>query len=338
LVGIGLIVLVVLFVVWAVASYLAFRGGVEDANARLDRSAAAALDKQSGLLLSHETTVLLLGTDHSRVGGRETDRHSDSIMLVHTIPKRHVIAFLSIPRDLLVTVPGQGEMKINGAFQIGGPALALKTIRSFTGLRINHLVIVDFGNFRELIDEVGGITVDVPAPIVSNRFDCPFATAAQCQGWKGWRFAKGKQHMDGRRALIYSRIRENRLNPAENDVTRAERQQRVLQAIAAKLTGFGTLAKLPFIGGDLLKPLATDLSAGQFLQLGWIKFRSSGGRALHCRLGGQGATVGGQSVIEPSEDNRQVISMVLGISAPQPPPPGSGLYGPGCVIGDTSLG
>ena len=333
----GVILLLVLVVLWGVASYFSFRGGVGDANKRLDSSTRALLQHQSGLLLSHPTTVLLLGTDHSKIGGREADRHSDSIMLVRVDPGRHRISFLSIPRDLLVEVPGHGQMKINGAFQIGGPPLALKTIRLFTGLQVNHVVIVDFASFKDLIDKLGGITVDVPAPIRSNRFDCPYATAARCSAWKGWRFAKGKQHMDGRRALVYSRIRENQLNPSESDVTRADRQQRVLQAISSKLTGFGTLVKLPFVGGDLLKPLTTDLSAAQFLQLGWIKFRAPSSRALHCRLGGEPSTAGGASVIEPSEDNRAVISMVLGLSAPQPPPPGSGLYGPGCAVGNASL-
>lgn len=335
---IGVAVLFSLLIVWGVASYLAFRGGVKNANARLDGSTRAALDHQGGLLLSHATNVLLLGTDHNRVGGREGDRHSDSIMLVRADPKRHRVVYLSIPRDLHVTIPGGGEAKINAAFQAGGPALALKTVRAFTGLPINHVIVVDFADFEDLIDKLGGITVDVPAPIVSNRFDCPYASDARCRDWQGWRFAKGKQHMSGRRALIYSRIRENRLNPAESDVTRAERQQRVLQAIAAKLTGIGTFVKLPFVGGDLLEPLATDLTANQFLQLGWVKFRAPTGRALHCRLGGDPSTAGGQSVIEPTEDNREVIAMVLGVSAPQPPRPGSGLYGPGCVIGDAKLG
>ena len=56
-----------------------------------------------------------------------------------------------------------------------------------------------------------------------------------------------------------------------------------------------------------------------------------------CRLGGTGSTYGGQYVIEPSEDNRNVIAMVVGKSAPQPPPPGSGPFGPGCVVGDEAL-
>jgi hypothetical protein len=95
--------------------------------------------------------------------------------------------------------------------------------------------------------------------------------------------------------------------------------------------------KLPWVGGDLLRPLTTDLSPGQFLQLGWVKFRAPGSRALHCRLGGSASTIGGQSVIVSSQENFAVIHMVQGQTAPQPPPPGSGPFGPGCVVGSGSL-
>jgi hypothetical protein len=174
------------------------------------------------------------------------------------------------------------------------------------------------------------VTIDVPEKIRSNKFDCPFKTQAQCDRWPGWRFAKGPQHMDGHRALIYSRIRENLLDPSESDATRGARQQAVIQAIGNKLTGFGTLAGMPFNGGDFMRPLATDLSAGQLLQLGWVKFRGS---ALRCRLGG---TADGSGFIIPDEDSRAVIAMVLGKSAAQPPRPGS-LFGSGCVSGNAQL-
>ena len=87
--------------------------------------------------------------------------------------------------------------------------------------------------------------------------------------------------------------------------------------------------KLPFIGDDLLAPVATDLSTHAFLSLGWTKFRSSGGSTLHCRLGGEAS--GGEIV--PVEENRSVITMVTGESAPQPPVPGSGAFGPGASPG-----
>ncbi len=322
---------------WTLASYFSFRDGVKAANKRLPRPARAQLKSQDGLLLTHPTTILLLGTDHAPIAAREGDRHSDSIMLVRTDPDHHRVAYLSIPRDLRVDIPGYGSSKINAAFQVGGPALAVRTVRRLTGLDVNHVVVVDFSQFKDLIDEIGGIDVNVKEPIQSDRFDCPYSRG-RCQGWSGWRFEKGKQHMDGRRALVYTRIRVNRLDPADNDITRAERQQQVLQAIAGKLASIGTFVQLPFVGGDLLRPLATDLTPGQFLQLGWVYWRAGSGRALHCRLGGESGSFGGQSVIVPGEENRNVISMVTGDSAPQPPPPGSGTLGPGCVVGNRTLG
>jgi LCP family protein required for cell wall assembly len=336
---IALLVLLVIvaLVVWAVAGYLAVRKGVHSANDRLPQQTRTVLAKQDGLLLSHSTNILLLGTDHSTVAGREADQHSDSIVLLRTDPARHRLVYLSIPRDLRVPIPGYGDQKINAAFQIGGPKLAAQTVASFTGLPINHIVVVDFGHFRDLIDKVGGIDVNVPEEILSNRFDCPFSTQARCEQWQGWRFHKGVQHMDGRRALIYSRIRENRLNPAESDVTRGQRQQAVLQALTGKLASSGMFFRLPFVGSDLLAPIATDLSAWQFVQLGWVKFRASGSHTLHCRLGGTAGYFNGQSVIVGSQENISVIQMVQGNTAPQPPPPGSGPFGPGCVVGSQSF-
>jgi LCP family protein required for cell wall assembly len=333
---VGLTAFVLLVVGWTVASYFSFRSGVSSANRRLNRQTRAALAPGSGLLLSHPTTILLLGTDHSNSAARASDDHSDSIMLVRTDPSKHRIAYLSIPRDLEVPIPGHGQSKINFAMQAGGPALAIRTVRDFTGLKVNHVVVVDFASFVDLIDRLGGITVNNPRPILSDRFDCPYSNA-RCQTWKGWRFAKGRIHLDGRHALIYSRVRVNQLDPGESDITRGERQQAVLQAISSKLASVGTFVQLPFIGGDLMKPLTTDLSAGQLMQLGYVKFRASNGSALHCRLGGDAGTFGGASVIVPSETNGAVIQMFQGNTAPQPPPPGSGPYGPGCVVGSQTF-
>jgi LCP family protein required for cell wall assembly len=332
-IGLAVLLLVTLLVVWLVASYLAFRSGVEEANERLPAQVSAGLAPQDGLLMSNPTLILLLGTDGDRTEARADARRSDSILLIRTDPKRHRMAFLSIPRDLRVDIPGYGPNKINAAFQLGGPTLAMRTVRALTGLQPNHVAMVDFDDFRTTIDAIGGVDVTVPKPIVSNRFDCPFATEQRCGQWEGWRFEKGEQHMDGRRALIYSRIRENRLDPAENDLTRGERQQAVVEAMTDKLVSVGTFLRLPFVGDDLVRPLTTDLTAGELVQLGWVKFRANSSRSLHCRLGGEPATSGGQSVLIGTEENGAVLAMFSGRSAPQPPPPGSGPLGPGCVVG-----
>ena len=332
-VGLVLFLLVALVAAWAVTSYLAVARGVDQANRRLEPGARAALAPQEGLLLSRPTTVLLLGTDHANTEARASARRSDTMMIVRTDPRRARLAYLSIPRDLRVDIPRHGASKINAAFQIGGPALAIRTVRAFTGIEINHVAVVDFASFEQVIDAVGGIEVDVPAPILSNKFDCPYATQAQCSRWEGWRFEKGKQKMNGRRALVYARIRQNRLDRGETDITRGERQQQVMQALTRKILSPRTLARLPWIGDELFTPLATDLSAGQFTQLAWVRYRATPERTLHCRLGGTPSDIGGQSVLLPSEENRNVVAMFVGASAAQPPAPGSGPFGPGCVVG-----
>ena len=335
----GILILLGAIAAWAVASYLAVRSGVEEANDRLGEPARRSLTPQDGFLISEPSSILLLGTDSAPTRARAGLNHSDSMMLVTTDPEHNRISYLSIPRDLRVVVPGHGTDKINVAFQIGGPRLAVRTVRDYTGLPVHHLVIVDFARFEDLIDALGGVTVDVPKPILSNRFDCPYRTSEQCSSWEGWRFNKGKHELNGRRALIYSRIRENRLDPAENDLSRAERQQDILQALTQKLTSFGTLVRLPWVGDDLTEPLATDLTTGELLQLGWRRFRGGSDRALHCRLGGEPVQFGGVSYIAPDDvASRRVIATIRGDSAPQPPPPENPRYGSGCVVGDRSLG
>jgi LCP family protein required for cell wall assembly len=327
-------VLLVLLVIWAFAGYLSVRSGVSAAQKRLPAGTAAALTKKNGLILSSPTNILLLGTDHSTNGqpGRSADEHSDSMMLLRTDPSRHRLVYLSIPRDLRATIPGYGDQKINAAMQIGGPKLAIQTVEQFTGLPVHHVVVVDFGAFEKLIDAIGGVDVNVPENILSNRFDCPYSTQARCAQWQGWRFHKGLQHMTGHEALIYSRVRENRLNPADTDVTRGEHQQQVMQAALSKLASVSTFFELPLDGSTMLAPIATDLSTWDFMQLGWVKFRA--GTTLHCRLGGTAADIGGASYIIGTQENISVIQEVLGNSAPQPPAPGEGAYAPGCVTGN----
>jgi LCP family protein required for cell wall assembly len=329
----GVLLILVLAVVWLVAGYLQVRKGVKAANERLEPGALAALAPQNGLLMNQPTTIALFGTDHAAaIEARASARRADSIMLVRTDPEHNRLAYLSVPRDLRVDIPGHSASKINAAFQLGGPALALRTVRNFTGIPVNHVVVVDFADFTELVDALGGITFDNPRAILSNRFDCPYSTQERCARWEGWRFRKGEIHLDGYHALVYSRVRENRLEPSETDITRGERQQRVMQAIMGKIASAPTLARLPLMGEDLGRPLATDLSTEQFLQLGWRKFRADDGKTLHCRLGGEPSSYGGESILVPSEDNRNVISMFVGASAPQPAPRGQP-FAPGCTIG-----
>ncbi len=93
---------------------------------------------------------------------------------MRTDPSAHRLAYLSIPRDLLVSIPTVGEAKINAAYEYGGAALAIKTIENFTGIAIDHIVVVDFNSFKELIDAEGGVTST--SPRTSSRTDSTVPT------------------------------------------------------------------------------------------------------------------------------------------------------------------
>ncbi|HYW29088.1 MAG TPA: LCP family protein [Gaiellales bacterium] len=314
--GVPLIVGVVLllFVGWLYLGYRSFSNEVANANKRLDKRTRAALTPAGHILTSPQIT-LVLGSD-SR--GPNSSARADSIILYRTDPGKHLISMLSIPRDLRVPIPGHGDTKINAAFAYGGAPLLIRTINGLTGLRVNHIVLVDFTGFKELIDSLGGITLYNKRPVISSQ---PF------DGFM-WHFGKGTIHLDGRHALAFARIRHT-TNPQDSDITRTERQQLVMQAIERQLVSPSSLLNLPSIGRAIARPLTTDLSANELIGIGWEKFRSS--RTLQCHLGGSPAVVDGQDMILGDAQNRLVVQMFQGQIAPQPPSKTS-LYGPGCTV------
>src|SRR6478736_5431062 len=265
--GIAIPVVLLLFVFWLYLGYRAFSDEVARANKRIDKRTEGA--------------------------------RADSILLVRTDPGSHLISMLSVPRDLYVPIPGHGENKINAAFAFGGPPLLIRTVNRLTDLKVNHVVLVDFTGFKDLIDDLGGITIVNPTKIVSSQ---PFDGIS-------WQFGQRPIHLDGRRALAYARIRHT-TNSADTDISRTERQQRVLQALMHELVTPSSLLHLPSVGRSIAKPLATDLSANELLGMGWIKFRA--GRTLECHLGGTPLVLGGQDVLQSSEQNAAVVQMFLG--------------------------
>jgi LCP family protein required for cell wall assembly len=216
----------------------------------------------SGGNLLTGSTILVLGSDQ-RTGESidESDQgpgRSDTIMLVHAALGS--VRKLSIPRDVEVDVPGHGINKINAAYALGGAPLTIETVESFlgNGLEINHLVEVDFEDFPEFVDSLGGITVDSKSRICSPPFD---------NFWRGLRFKKGENELNGRRALGFARVRKNSCAPAEDDRDRAARQQEVLRAIGAQVKSPGTFFRLPWVSWSAPKTLKTDMGGFQLMAL-----------------------------------------------------------------------
>ena len=222
--------------------------------------AERALSNNGNLLTG--STILVLGSD-ARTGDSIDESQSgpsraDTIMLVHA--GLGSVRKLSIPRDIQADIPGHGINKINAAYALGGPALTIETVEKFlgNGVQINHLVEVDFKDFPELIDSLGGITVNNKTRICSPPFD---------NFWKGIHFKEGELHLNGRRALGYSRVRKNPCNPSEDDRARAARQQEVLRAIGDAATSPGAFVRLPWVSWKAPKALKSDMKGPALMAL-----------------------------------------------------------------------
>jgi LCP family protein required for cell wall assembly len=208
------------------------------------------------------SNILVLGSD-VRTGASIDESQSgpgrsDTIMLVHSAFGS--VRKLSIPRDVEVEVPGHGINKINAAYAFGGPALTIETVESFLGhgLQVNHVVEVDFKNFPDFINSLGGVTVNNKTRICSPPFD---------NFWKGLHFKKGEIELDGKRALGYARVRKNSCAPAEDDRARAARQQQVLSAIGSQVKSPSTFFRLPWVSWHAPRTLRTDMNGVQLMGL-----------------------------------------------------------------------
>ena len=126
------------------------------------------------------------------------------------------------------------------------------------GVKVNHLVEVDFKNFPDFIDSLGGVTVNNKSRICSPPFD---------NFWKGLHFKKGEIDLNGRRALGYARVRKNSCAPAEDDRARAARQQQVLSAIGSKVNSPSTIARLPWVSWHAPRTQRTDMNGVQLMGL-----------------------------------------------------------------------
>jgi LCP family protein required for cell wall assembly len=222
--------------------------------------AERALSDDGNLLTG--STILVLGSD-ARTGesidqSQSGPSRADSIMLVHA--SLGSVRKLSIPRDIEVNIPGHGINKVNAAYALGGPALTIETIEGFlgNGLEISHLVEVDFEDFPELIDALGGVTVNNKTRICSPPFD---------NFWKGITFRKGELELNGRRALGFARVRKNPCAPAEDDRDRAARQQEVFRAIGDAATSPGAFIRLPLVSWRAPQALKTDMKGPALMAL-----------------------------------------------------------------------
>ncbi|MFF5108756.1 LCP family protein [Streptosporangium sp. NPDC000509] len=198
-------------VTWALTNYATEKIEAVDAGVQGSRSSTGAMnilvvgvDKRDNLTRKQQNQLKL---------GRETGERTDTMMVIHVSEDHRKVTVVSLPRDTWTAIPGNGEHKINAAYQFGGPKLTTRTVQAVTGLTIHHYVEVNVLGFIEVVDALGGISVCTPVPINDPK------TALNLQ--------PGTYSFDGVKALAYARTRAT----ARSDLDRIDRQQQVISAL-----------------------------------------------------------------------------------------------------------
>ena len=194
--------------------------------------------------------ALLLGSDASAGGASRADT---------IVVTRAGGGMLAVPRDTLVEIPGVGEDKINAAFAAGGPDLTAETVENLTGVTVDGYVVVNFGGVQEIVDAMGGITLEVDEPvevgIEGRRVSIP----------------AGTRELDGFEALAYVRYRGG----PTADIGRIGRQQKFLRELAQESTSPSNLIRLPATARAIWRNIETNMNPLQAARFA-IRTRLSG--------------------------------------------------------------
>ncbi|PEN03979.1 LytR family transcriptional regulator [Bacillus wiedmannii] len=199
----------------------------------LDRDKSEKRDKKVDISDQKPISILLMGTDQRE---SETSR-SDSLMLFTLNPQKKSMKITSIPRDTYTEIIGKGKKdKINHAYAFGGVDMSVKTVESFLNVPVDHYIEVNMAGFKDIVDAVGGVDVNNDLDFTS----------------RDTHFAKGEIHLDGEKALKYTRMR---YEDPRGDFGRQMRQRQVIQAVIKKGASVSSLASY----GDVLKAIEKNV-------------------------------------------------------------------------------
>ena len=213
----------------------------------------ALLDKLAPTRGDDAYYVAILGSD-ARKG--DTTSRSDVTMLARIDAKNKVVDLISIPRDTMVTIEGHGTQKINAAFAFGGAPGAVECISEFAGVPISHYVEVHFDELKDVVDLLGGITVNIPESFKAGN--------------GGMSFSAGEQRLSGEQALAFAR---ERYNVSGGDFGRAQAQRLIIMAIIQEVLD-APPTQLPGLISELAGCVTTDYSVGDLVGLA-TKFQGS---------------------------------------------------------------
>lgn len=220
-----------------------------DVPVKVDPATDFGREPRNVLVLGADIRAGLTPEEQERFGGPEDveGRRSDTIILMHVDPRREQAVIVHFPRDLRVRIPGHGRERINMAFELGGPDLAVRTVRRFTGLPIHNYVQVDLAGFQDVVDTLGGVRICVDRPMFDELAGLAIPSA-------------GCHSLDGDEALAFVRARnvEGDLIP---DFSRIARQQQFMRAMMNRLLSVKSL-----LDADLIAEAASNVTTDEEIE------------------------------------------------------------------------
>ena len=233
------------------------------------RTNAGAMTPSELLEAGEPVSILLLGVDTGDLGRTEQGR-SDSMVVVTINPHTQKTTLLSIPRDTYTEILGYGTSdKINHAYAFGGTAMSINTVQQMLDIPIDFYVMVNMAGIQEIVDAVGGITVESPLTFNQNGYD----------------FVQGTNQLDGEAALAFARMRYE--DPA-GDTGRQGRQRLVIEAVIRKLATPETLLNYQTILQSLSSNVQTSFQLSDFYTLQNQDYLGAVGNIEQQQLGGTG--------------------------------------------------
>lgn len=288
--------LATLFVTWVLGTAFGTSPSVSPARAvpffQLEQAHVGYVPAIDGSTPIH---ILVLGSD-ARPGEQITGQRADSIHLVSINPEKEKATIVGFPRDSWVTIPDYGTNKINAAMTAGGPQLVVRTVESLMGVTIDYWALTWFEGFQAMINDVGGLTMEVPFEVYDT-----YAHA---------KIDAGRQTLSGRDALAFARARHAL---PQGDFGRSENQGRLLVAALAQFRkefGKDPSRLLDWVAAGL-RNLRTEVPLEQIVRLAFTASTLNPKKVVNIVLPGSTGTAGGTSIVNLNQTTLQAIAKDL---------------------------
>lgn len=267
--GIILLVLLIGVGAYAYSVYKSLTNAVDTMHQPIDRKSEKRQEEVS-LQSKQPFSVLLLGVDE-----RKGDKgRSDTMIVLAVNPNNNSVKMLSIPRDTRTEIVGKGKVdKINHAYAYGNEEMSMDTVENFLDIPIDYFIKINMEGFEEIVDAVGGITVNN---------DLSFS-------YDGYRFPKGEVTLNGKKAMAFTRMRHD---DPRGDFGRQLRQREIIQGVLREGASLSSLTNYRSIFTALGNNVRTNLSFDQMMNI-QKNYRSAAGKVEQMTIEGEGTKIGG---------------------------------------------